>query len=187
VLSVVVSILDIAPRRMSCGATIWGVLVGHRPAGCPSSTWDDELGYYWDEVTTRCSRVLPWWHFAVHFGPRCLRVCAHAAGYGGSVADALRPSRQVMVLLWLSALGLLQCIHVAGLVGVARSAWACVVFHGMDEEIVGGGSDEEGEYDGLAEEEYDGQPLLSRIAMPSHLVTTHKAKEEADWAPAFDD
>ena len=46
-LSILVLIVEISPRVMSCGATIWEVVSGAVVERCPP-TWDYTAGYYWN-------------------------------------------------------------------------------------------------------------------------------------------
>ena len=46
-LRILVSIVEVSPRVMSCGATIWEVVSGAVAESCPS-TWDYSMGYYWN-------------------------------------------------------------------------------------------------------------------------------------------
>ena len=46
-LSILVSIVEVSPRVMSCGATMWEVVSGEMAELCPP-TWDYTTGYYWN-------------------------------------------------------------------------------------------------------------------------------------------
>ena len=46
-LSILVSIVKISPRVMSCGATLSEVVTGAMVERCPA-TWDYTTGYYWN-------------------------------------------------------------------------------------------------------------------------------------------
>ena len=74
-LSILVSIVEVSPRVMSCGATIWEVVRGAMAESCPS-TWDYTTGYYWngEVMIPICAESRALFSAIVQFFAQCIVV-----------------------------------------------------------------------------------------------------------------